>query len=85
MIYLTGKRLGPHQIRSVEFDRCWRGLAPDQVRSHLDRVAGEVERLHRHIRAVEADGDRIRQALRCWQSEYAQRRPADSGPRHGRW
>ncbi|WP_281189834.1 hypothetical protein [Micromonospora inyonensis] len=44
-----------------------------------------MERLHRHIRAVEADGDRIRQALRRWQSEYTQRRPADSGPRHGRW
>ncbi|MBQ1027484.1 DivIVA domain-containing protein [Micromonospora sp. C95] len=76
MIYLSGERLQAHHIRAVEFDRRWRGLDPAQVHAYLDRVADEIDRLHRELTTANTEAERIRQALRQWQSRNADGRQA---------
>lgn len=76
MIYLSGERLHPHHVRAVEFERRWRGLDPVQVYAYLDRAADEIDRLHRELTTANTEAERIRQALRQWQSRHADRRQA---------
>ncbi|WFE39387.1 DivIVA domain-containing protein [Micromonospora sp. WMMD998] len=64
------ERLLPHHVRAVVFDTRWRGLDPVQVRDHLDRVADELERLNRELITARTQNDRVRQALRQWQSQH---------------
>ncbi|MFF5171534.1 DivIVA domain-containing protein [Micromonospora sp. NPDC000089] len=71
MIHLTGRRLHPRQVRAATFGRRWRGLDPTQVYAYLSRVADELDRLHRALDVADAEGVRIRRALRQWQSEHA--------------
>ncbi|PWU43456.1 cell division protein DivIVA [Micromonospora globispora] len=76
MIYVTGERLQPHQIRAAGFDTRWRGLDPNQVHAYLNRLADELDRLHRELTTATTEAERIRQALRQWQSRHtACRRP----------
>ncbi|GGM21387.1 hypothetical protein GCM10011608_02560 [Micromonospora sonchi] len=70
MIYLTGKRLHPHHVRAATFDRRWRGIDPAQVYDYLGRVADEMDRLHRELTTANTEAERIRQALRQWQSRH---------------
>ncbi|WP_433531672.1 DivIVA domain-containing protein [Micromonospora sp. CA-263727] len=79
MIYVTGERPQPHDLRVAAFDRRWRGLDPAQVYDYLDRVADELDRLHRQLVTANTEAERIRQALRQWQAKHAECRPA----RHG--
>ncbi|MFI7606710.1 DivIVA domain-containing protein [Micromonospora sp. NPDC049366] len=81
MIYLTGERLHPHDLRSAVFDTRWRGLDPDQVLDYLHRVADELERLHRELTTANTEAERTRQALRQWQSRYGSCQHA----RNSRW
>ncbi|MBQ1051221.1 DivIVA domain-containing protein [Micromonospora sp. C51] len=76
MIYLSGERLHPHQVRAVDFDRRWRGLDPRQVYDYLNRAADEIDRLHRELTTANTEAERIRQALRQWQSRHADGRQA---------
>ncbi|MFF5219452.1 DivIVA domain-containing protein [Micromonospora sp. NPDC000442] len=78
MIYLSGERLHPHHVRAAEFDRRWRGLDPHQVYDYLNRAADEIDRLHRELTTANTESERIRQALRQWQSRQADRRQAAS-------
>ncbi|PZF92496.1 DivIVA domain-containing protein [Micromonospora deserti] len=71
MIYVTGDRLHPHHVRAAVFDTRWRGLDPTQVHDHLNRVADELDRLHRELTTATTETERIRQALRQWQSRHA--------------
>ncbi|MEW2385435.1 DivIVA domain-containing protein [Micromonospora sp. NPDC047707] len=70
MIYVTGERLHPYQVRAAVFDSRWRGLDPAQVHDYLDRVADELDRLHRELATAIIESERIRQALRQWQSRH---------------
>jgi DivIVA domain-containing protein len=70
MIYVTGERLHPHHARVASFDTRWRGLDPAQVHDYLNRLADELERLHRELTTANTEAERIRQALRQWQSRH---------------
>ncbi|MET7666775.1 DivIVA domain-containing protein [Micromonospora luteifusca] len=85
MIYLTGERLHPHHARAADFDTRWRGLDPAQVHDYLNRVADELERLHRELTTANTEAERIRQALRQWQSRHTGCRHADRGSPNSRW
>jgi DivIVA domain-containing protein len=85
MIYVTGERLHPHHARVATFDARWRGLDPDQVHDYLNRVADELERLHRELTTANTEAERIRQALRQWQSRHTGCRHADQGSPNSRW
>ncbi|TDC75676.1 DivIVA domain-containing protein [Micromonospora sp. KC606] len=66
------QRLLPQHARAATFDRRrWRGLDPEQVYAYLDRLADELERLTRDLCTANTEGERIRQALRQWQSRHA--------------
>ncbi|MBL6278275.1 DivIVA domain-containing protein [Micromonospora fiedleri] len=84
MIYASGDRLYPHQVRAATFDRRWRGWDPGQVEALLGRVADEMARLQREVVTANTEAERIRQALRQWQSRHnACRHPTDQ-PQGGR-
>lgn len=83
MIYVTGERLLPHHVRAAVFDTRWRGLDPQQVRDHLDRVADELERLRREVITANTEAERIRQALRQWQSRHKHCRRDPDAPGSG--
>ncbi|MEU4589815.1 DivIVA domain-containing protein [Micromonospora aurantiaca (nom. illeg.)] len=85
MIYVTGERLLPHHVRAAFFDRRWRGLDPAQVRDHLDRVADELERLSRELVTTRTEAERVRQALRQWQSQHRACRLRDPDAPPGGW
>ncbi|MEH0827965.1 MULTISPECIES: DivIVA domain-containing protein [Micromonospora] len=70
MIYVTGERVQAYQVRSAVFDTRWRGLDPAQVHDYLCRVADEMDRLHRELTTARTESERVRQALRQWQSRH---------------
>ncbi|MEO3744419.1 DivIVA domain-containing protein [Plantactinospora sp. B5E13] len=74
----------PAEVRSVRFGRGrWRrGLDPDEVYGFLDRLADEMELLRRDIRVAREDADRVKAALRTWQTRNA--RAVDQRWRGGR-
>ncbi|MBY8872329.1 DivIVA domain-containing protein [Micromonospora sp. PLK6-60] len=86
MIYVTGERLQAYQIRAAVFDTRWRGLDPAQVHAYLTRAADELDRLHRDLTTANTEAERIRQALRQWQSHHAGcRQPDPDGTPNSRW
>ncbi|MEV6372532.1 DivIVA domain-containing protein [Micromonospora musae] len=85
MIYVTRERLQPPHVRLASFGRRWRGLDPAQVHDYLDRVADELERLRRELTTANTEAERIRQALRQWQSRHTGCRHRQSGAANGRW
>ncbi|MGW0507566.1 DivIVA domain-containing protein [Micromonospora sp. NPDC003241] len=78
MIYVTGERLQSHHVRAVDFGRRWRGLDPAQVYDYLDRVADELDRLHRQLVTANTEAERVRQALRQWQSRQTENRQSEN-------
>ncbi|MEV6690355.1 DivIVA domain-containing protein [Micromonospora sp. NPDC051196] len=84
MIYMSGERLHPHHVRAATFDRRWRGLDPSQVDTLLVQVADEMDRLHRELVTANTEAERIRQALRQWQSRHAGCRHPALNPAGGR-
>ncbi|MFI6262174.1 DivIVA domain-containing protein [Micromonospora sp. NPDC051006] len=85
MIYVTGERLHPHDVRAATFDSRWRGLDPDQVHDYLNRVADELERLHRELTTANTEAERVRQALRQWQSRHTNCRHRQPRAANSRW
>ncbi|RQW84061.1 DivIVA domain-containing protein [Micromonospora globispora] len=86
MIYVTGERLQPHQVRAAAFDTRWRGLDPDQVHAYLNQLADELDRLHRELTTANTEAERIRQALRQWQSRHTGcRHPDPDWSLNNRW
>ncbi|SCL14542.1 DivIVA domain-containing protein [Micromonospora inyonensis] len=71
VVYLARTGLRPYQIRHAVFDRRWVGFAPEQVHAYLDRVAAELDRLHREVVVTTEQADRIRDGLRQWQTRHA--------------
>ncbi|MGC4892472.1 DivIVA domain-containing protein [Micromonospora sp. DT31] len=80
--YLTGlpARPTPHEVRTHAFDPRRRGVDPDQVREFQARVADELTELHRHVRLLAQENDRLKRALRDWQAMHAREcRPPNDG------
>ncbi|MFC6023495.1 DivIVA domain-containing protein [Plantactinospora solaniradicis] len=62
-------RLTSADIRTARFGRSWRrGLDPEEVYAFLLRVADEMELLRRDVRVARDDADRVKAALRNWQT-----------------
>ncbi|HEX5597314.1 MAG TPA: DivIVA domain-containing protein [Micromonosporaceae bacterium] len=66
-------RLNPATIRTREFPTKRRGLNPDDVKMFLAEVAGEIAALHRELAIVQQENDRLKTALRDWQTQQATR------------
>ncbi|MGV9371201.1 MULTISPECIES: DivIVA domain-containing protein [Micromonospora] len=80
--YLTAlpARLTPHEVRTHAFDPHRRGVDPAQVREFQARVADELSELHRRVRPVAQENDRLKRALRDWQAMHAREcRPPNDG------
>ncbi|MFC0096923.1 DivIVA domain-containing protein [Micromonospora marina] len=80
--YLTAPpaRLTPHEVRTRAFDARRRGVDPDQVREFQARVADELTELHRQVRLLAQENDRLKRALRDWQTMHAREcRPPNDG------
>ncbi|MFG1952688.1 DivIVA domain-containing protein [Micromonospora sp. NPDC048830] len=71
--------LRPWQVRERRFSRSpfgRRGVDPDEVALFLDRVAGDLATVYDALARSRQETDRIRDALRRWQSEQARARSA---------
>lgn len=85
MIYRAMRRLLPQHVRAATFGvRRWRGLNPTQVYAYLDLLADELERLTLGLATANTEGERIRQALRQWQSRHTACRHTSTAP-SSRW
>ncbi|WP_374103770.1 DivIVA domain-containing protein [Micromonospora sp. U56] len=73
-------RLTPHEVRTREFAARRRGVDPDEVREFQARVADELALLNEAVRLLSQENDRIKRALRDWQTLHAREcRPPNSG------
>lgn len=72
--------LTPHEVRTHEFPPRRRGLDPVEVRRFQSRLADELAALYQEIRVLAQENDRLRRALRDWQTrQAAQCRPHNGG------
>jgi DivIVA domain-containing protein len=92
VVYASGGRLRPYQVRNAIFESSRRGLDPDQVYPFLRHIADEMDQLYRDLAAARADADRVKQGLRRWQSwhvncRHPNRQPATApfGGNRGPW
>jgi DivIVA domain-containing protein len=72
-LYGTGRprQLTPHEVRTRDFAPRRRGVDPGQVRAFQLRLADELAALHRELAMVAQENDRLKRALRDWQSRHA--------------
>ncbi|HEX5542961.1 MAG TPA: DivIVA domain-containing protein [Micromonospora sp.] len=61
-------RLNPTSIRNRQFPTKRRGLNPDDVGDFLSEIAAEIAALHRELVIVHQENDRLKRALRDWQT-----------------
>lgn len=75
--------ISPATIRAREFPTVRRGADPAEVHAFLDTVADEVAALHRELIIAHQENDRLKRALRDWQTAHAARRsrPRQPDPR----
>jgi DivIVA domain-containing protein len=71
----------PHEVRTRTFAPRRRGVDPDQVREFQTQVADQLADLHQRLRILAQENDRLKRALRDWQTIHARecRRP-NAGP-----
>ena len=73
-------RLTPHEVRPHAFDARRQGVDPAQVREFQALVADELTELHRRVRLLAQENDRLKRALRDWQTMHAREcRPPNDG------
>ncbi|MET8119919.1 cell division protein DivIVA [Micromonospora sp. NPDC005189] len=76
----------PHEVRTREFAPCGRGVDPVEVREFQTRVADELATHNETVRLLSQENDRIKRALRDWQSMHAREcRPPEHHHNSGRW
>ena len=83
-LYGTGlsARMTPREARARAFDPRRRGVDQDQVRAFQTEVADELTDLHRQIRRLTVENERLKRAVRDWQTMHAREcRP----PNQGHW
>lgn len=81
-LYGTGHpaRLTPHEARTRAFAPRRRGVDPHEVRQFQALVADELADLHGQVRLLTEENDRLKRALRDWQTMHAREcRPPNSG------
>ena len=66
----TRGRITPGHIRTQRFSTRRRGLDPDEVHAYLEAVAEELATLSRQLVLAMQENDRIKRALRDWQSRH---------------
>lgn len=67
-------RLSAAQVRERQFNLVRRhGLDPDEVQRFLHRVAAELAAARRELAYTREENDRIKRALRSWQSQVNRR------------
>lgn len=79
-LYGSGQpaRLTAHEARTRTFAPRLRGVDPDQVREFQARVADELTGLHQRVRQLSEENERLKRALRDWQTMHAREcRPPD--------
>ncbi|HEX5542520.1 MAG TPA: DivIVA domain-containing protein [Micromonospora sp.] len=64
-------RLNPTAIRNRQFPTKRRGLHPEEVSAFLSEVAGEIATLHRELIIAQQENERLKRALRDWQTQQA--------------
>lgn len=64
-------RLTPHEVRTRTFTTQRRGIDPHQVREFQLRLADELAALRQEVAMVSQENDRLKRALRDWQSTHA--------------
>ncbi|MEV0329927.1 DivIVA domain-containing protein [Micromonospora echinospora] len=74
-------RLTPHGVRTREFSPRRRGVDADQVREFQAELADELADLHRQVRLLTEENERLKRALRDWQSMHARH----CRPNRGHW
>ncbi|GAA4575474.1 hypothetical protein GCM10023176_44840 [Micromonospora coerulea] len=88
-LYGTGHpaRLTPHEVRTRTFDPRRRGADPDQVGGFQAQVADELNDLHQEVRMLSQENDRLKRALRDWQTMHARecRPPQEYHTNEGHW
>ncbi|MEU4553803.1 DivIVA domain-containing protein [Micromonospora violae] len=80
-------RLTPHEVRTREFAACRRGVDPDEVREFQARVSDELAMLNETVRLLSQENDRVKRALRDWQTMHAREcpPPQEQLPNSGHW
>ncbi|MCI4065735.1 DivIVA domain-containing protein [Micromonospora sp. R77] len=79
-LYGTPTRLTPHEVRTRAFAPRRRGVDPDQVRDFQAEVADELNALHQQMSLLSEENDRLKRALRDWQTRHAREcRPPNAG------
>ncbi|MEU8047444.1 DivIVA domain-containing protein [Micromonospora echinofusca] len=80
-------RLTPHEVRTREFAARRRGVDPVEVREFQARVSDELAMLNATVRLLSQENDRIKRALRDWQTMHAREcRPPEEHHRNaGHW
>ncbi|MFE0590687.1 DivIVA domain-containing protein [Micromonospora echinospora] len=74
-------RLTPHEVRNREFSPRRRGVDVGEVREFQSEVADELADLHRQVRLLSQENDRLKRALRDWQTLHAR----ECRPNRGHW
>ncbi|WP_233219959.1 cell division protein DivIVA [Micromonospora sp. RP3T] len=74
-LYGTGlpARMTPPEARTRAFDPRRRGVDGDQVRALQAEAADELTDLHRQIRRLTVQNERLKRAVRDWQAMHARR------------
>ncbi|MGC4789208.1 cell division protein DivIVA [Micromonospora sp. DT178] len=77
----------PHEVRTREFAARRRGVDPVEVREFQARVSDELAMLNETVRLLTQENDRIRRALRDWQTIHARecRPPEEHHRNSGHW
>ncbi|MDT0530653.1 DivIVA domain-containing protein [Micromonospora sp. DSM 115977] len=77
----------PHEVRTREFAARRRGVDQVEVREFQARVADELTMLNETVRLLSQENDRIRRALRDWQTLHARecRPPEEHHRNSGHW
>ncbi|WP_225851952.1 DivIVA domain-containing protein [Micromonospora sp. NBC_01740] len=77
----------PHEVRTREFAARRRGVDQVEVREFQARIADELAMLNETVRLLTQENDRIRRALRDWQTMHARecRPPEEHHRNSGRW
>ncbi|MEV0879157.1 DivIVA domain-containing protein [Micromonospora echinofusca] len=77
----------PHEVRTREFAARRRGVDPVEVREFLARVSDELAMLNETVRLLSQENDRIKRALRDWQTMHARecRPPEEQHRNAGHW
>ncbi len=73
----TGSKVTAGQVNNARFPMTSltrRGYQPDEVHRFLEKVADELASRDQREAALQADADKLREALRSWQSQESDKR-----------